>query len=323
MSKILITGPAGFIGSQFVRQIVYGQKKDKQHTFAGVDRVNSNAEHAKYINKNYAFYPADIRDQHIMDIIFQFEKPHYVIHMAAESAVDKSLTDPNAFITSNVLGTQIIINCCVKYGVKKLVYISSDEIYGQLTSENDPSWTEDAVPNPRNPYSASKLCGELLVKASQVSHGLTYNITRSSNNYGPRQMPDKLIPRAIKCILEGKNVPVYGQGQEIRDWTFVGDNCSAIMTVLENGAPNEIYNISANQEFSNIEVIHEICKYMGKTPEPIQFVADPRGNAHDFRYSVDASKIKALGWKPNASFKKDLGPVCIDWFLDNRWFLQS
>jgi dTDP-glucose 4,6-dehydratase len=259
-----------------------------------------------------------------MDIIFQFEKPNVVIHAAAESAVDKSLTDPNSFVSSNVLGTQVIINCCLKYGVKKLIYVSSDEVYGQLTNEQEVSWTEDDVPNPRNPYSASKYCGEILIKAAHQSHGLTYNITRSSNNYGPRQMPDKLIPRAIKCILEGKKIPIYGQGQQIRDWTFVGDNCSAIMTVLEKGTPNEVYNISANQEFSNLEVVHEICKYMGKSADAIEFIPDPRGNGHDFRYSVNSSKIRELGWKPTMQFKKDLGTCCIDWFLQNKfWFNQS
>jgi dTDP-glucose 4,6-dehydratase len=325
MSKILLTGSCGFIGSQFVRQMIYeqNQTKDKRHSFCSIDRVNSNSINAIYSNKGHKFYPADIRDQHVMDIIFQTEKPDYVIHLAAESSVDKSLNDPNSFVSSNVLGTQVIINCCVKHKVKKLLYTSTDEVMGQLTNEQEKSWTEEDIPNPRNPYSGSKYCAEILVKAAHTTHGLTYNITRSSNCYGPRQLPDKLIPRTIKCILNQQKVGIYGQGKEIRDWTFVGDHCSALMTVLEKGEPNSIYNISANQEFSNLEVVHEICQYMKTGHNLVEFVKDPRGNAHDFRYSVNSSKLRALGWKPTVQFKKDLGDVCVRWYLDNSFWFQQ
>lgn len=313
--KVLITGSCGFIFSNFVRRAIY---EKQPYQFVSIDKVSGNAN-LVYQNKNHTFHVADIRDQHVMDIIFQFERPDIVIHGAAESFVDYSLSDPNAFVTNNVLGTQTIINSCLKHKVERLIYISTDEVYGQLTSESDPPWKEDAALNPRNPYSASKAAGELLVKAAHQSHGLIYNITRSSNNYGPRQTPEKLIPKAIKCILHDQKIPVYGQGLQVRDWTHVFDNCSAIMTVLNQGAPNEIYNISANQELPNIEVIQKICNAVGKGHELIEFVKDRPG--HDFRYSIDSSKIRELGWKPSYKFKEGIVDT-VEWYKNNQWMLK-
>lgn len=322
--KLLVTGSCGFIFSNFVRRMIYNHGKlgDNVYSIVSVDRVQNNAANSIYLNKSHTFYVGDIRDQHIMDTIFKIEKPDIVIHGAAETFVDTSLTDPNSFVSSNVLGTQIIINCCVKYGIEKLIYISTDEVYGQLTNESDAPWTEESPMNPRNPYAASKAAGELMVKAANQSHGLIYNITRSANNYGPRQTPEKLIPKAIKHILQGKQIPIYGQGLQIRDWTHVFDNCAGLMTVLDQGKANEIYNISANQEFTNIEVINEICNCVGKGHDLIQFIEDPRGTGHDFRYSIDSSKLKNLGWKPNIKFKKDLDEQCVQWYINNQWFLK-
>ncbi len=314
--KILVTGSCGFIFSNFVRKAVY----DKQpYQLISLDRVNLNTN-SMYWNKNHTFHIADIRDQHVIDKIFEFEKPDIVIHGAAESFVDSSLTDPNSFVTSNVLGTQVIINACVKSKVKKLIYISTDEVYGQLTNENQDSWKEDAPLNPRNPYSATKAAGELLVKAASESFNLKYNITRSSNNYGPRQFPEKLLPKTIKCILENKPIPIYGQGQQIRDWTHVYDNCSALFSIINSGQDNETYNISANQEFTNIEVIQQICNVMNKGHELISFVEDPR-KSHDFRYSVDTNKLKELGWKATTKFKDGIVDT-VNWYLNNQWFLK-
>jgi len=322
MKRVLISGTGGFILGNFIRKAIYeeNKKQNKEYSFVSVDRLSDNAN-GFYTNKNHTFYMADIRDQHIIDRIFQFERPDIVIHGAAETHVDYSLSDPNSFITSNVLGTQVIINACVKNKVEKLIYVSSDEIYGALTSESDQSWTEDAPLNPRNPYSASKACGELLVKAANQSHGLTYNITRSSNNYGPRQTPEKLIPKAIKCIMNNEKIPIYGQGLQIRDWTHVFDNCSALFTILNKGEPNEVYNISANQEYTNIEVINEVCNAMGGGHHLIDFIKDPRGNGHDFRYSVDASKIKKLGWAPHYKFKEAIASV-VEWYTLNKYLLK-
>src|SRR5574338_190801 len=281
MKKVLLTGTCGFIFSNFIRRAIH---EKQPYNFVSVDKVSGNAN-ALYFHKNHTFHLADIRDQHIIDKIFQFEQPDIVIHGAAESFVDYSLSDPNSFVTSNVLGTQVVVNACGKHGVERLIYISTDEVYGQLTGESDPAWTEDAPLDPRNPYSASKAAGELMVKAAHQSYGLIYNITRSSNNYGPRQTPEKLIPKAIKCVVEGQKIPIYGKGLLIRDWTHVFDNCDALVTVLNSGKPNEVYNISANQEFPNIEVIQKICNAMGKGHDLISFIEDPR-KGHDFRYSI-------------------------------------
>jgi dTDP-glucose 4,6-dehydratase len=315
--KVLITGSCGFIFGNFLRKAVY---EKLPYQLVSVDKVSTNALNSMYWNKNHIFHVADIRDQHIMDTIFQFEKPDIVIHGAAETFVDSSLSDPNSFVTSNVLGTQVIINCCVKHKVEKLIYISTDEVYGQLTDENEPAWKEDSPLNPRNPYSATKAAGELMVRAAHQSFGLIYNITRSSNNYGPRQTPEKLIPKAIKCVLHGEKIPLYGQGLQIRDWTHVYDNCAGVMTVLNKGAPNETYNIAANQEFPNVEVIQKICNAMGKGHELISFIPDPR-TGHDFRYSIDSTKLKELGWKPNFKFREGIVNT-VEWYMTNQWFLK-
>lgn len=317
MKKVLLTGTCGFIFSNLIRRVI---KYDKQpYEFVCLDRVSGNAN-TMYANKSHIFHLADIRDQHIIDKIFQFEQPDIVIHGAAESFVDYSLSDPNSFVTSNVLGTQVLLNASIKHKVERFIYISTDEVYGQLTSESDPPWKEDAPLNPRNPYSATKAAGELLVKAAHTSHGLIYNITRSSNNYGPRQTPEKLIPKAIKCILQGQKIPVYGQGLQIRDWTHVFDNCSAILAVLNHGQPNEIYNISANQELPNIEVIQKICNAMGKGHDLITFIEDPR-RGHDFRYSIDSSKVRKLGWEPTYKFKEGIVET-VEWYKLNQYFLK-
>jgi len=316
MTKVLLTGTCGFIFSNLIRKAIY---EKQPYSFVSVDKVNGNAN-VLYSHKNHVFHLADIRDQHIMDKIFQFERPDIVIHGAAESFVDYSLTDPNAFVTSNVLGTQVLINASVKHGVKKFIYISTDEVYGQLTNESDAAWTEESPLNPRNPYSASKAAGELMVQAAYHSHGLIYNITRSSNNYGPRQTPEKLIPKAIKCVMQGQKIPIYGQGLQVRDWTHVFDNCGALLTVLNQGKPNEIYNISANQELPNIEVIQKICNEMGKGHDLISFIDDPR-KGHDFRYSIDSSKIRELGWKPAYRFKEGIADT-VEWYQMNQWFLK-
>lgn len=315
--KVLITGSCGFVFGNFLRKAVY---EKQPYQLVSVDRVSGKAINSMYWNKNHIFHVADIRDQHIMDTIFQFERPDIVIHGAAETFADGSLTDSNSFISSNVLGTQVVINCCLKYKVENLIYISTNEVYGQLTDENDPAWKEDAPLNPRSLYSATKASGELMVKAAHQSSGLIYNITRSSNNYGPRQTPEKLIPKTIKCVLNGDKIPLYGQGLQIRDWTHVYDNCAGIMTIINKGVPNETYNIGANQELTNIEVVQKICNTMGKGHELMSFIPDPR-LSHDFRYSIDSSKLRELGWKPNFKFKEGIVNT-VEWYMSNQWFLK-
>lgn len=272
--KVLITGSGGFIFSNFIRQAFYN-KHHKDFNFVSIDKVRkSHAIYNIYTNENHKFYIGDIADAHFINVIFEIERPDIVLNAAAESYVDNSIDNAAPFITSNVMGTQVLIDAALRWGVERFIQISTDEVYGHLESENDPAWPEAAPLAPRNPYAATKASAELLVKAAHHTHGLQYNITRSCNNYGPRQDPEKFIPKIIKHVLEGKKVPVYGQGQQVRDWLHVADNCDAIMTIITKGKPNETYNIAANQEFSNIEVFHEVCKIMGRGDDLLEFVKD-------------------------------------------------
>lgn len=316
--KVLITGSCGFIMGNLIRKAVY---EKQPYQLVSLDRVNTNALNSMYWNKNHVFHIADIRDQHVVDVIFQFEKPDIVIHGAAETHVDVSLHDPNSFVTSNVLGTQVVVNACIKHKVEKLIYVSTDEVYGQLNNELSPSWTEESPVVPRNLYAATKAAGELLVKAANQSHGLKYNITRSSNNYGPRQTPDKLVPKTVKCVLQDNKIPIYDKGLQVRDWTHVFDNCNAILTVLNKGEDNQIYNISANQEFTNIEVAQHICNSLGKGHNLVEYIQDPRENGHDFRYSMDSKKIRSLGWEPKFKFKDGIVST-VEWYQANQWFVR-
>jgi len=198
---------------------------------------------------------------------------------------------------------------------------NTDEVYGALNNDNEPSWTEDCPLNPRNQYSVTKAAGEMLVKAAHNSHGLVYNITRAANNYGPRQTCDKLLPKIIKCVLGNEKIPIYGKGMQIREWLSVFDNCNAILKIIEKGTPNEIYNISSNEEYLNIEIVQAICNEMGKGHDLINFITDPRGLAHDQKYSINCDKIKKLGWKPEKKFKTELGNT-LNWYLNNQWFIK-
>jgi dTDP-glucose 4,6-dehydratase len=315
--KVLITGTGGFIFSNFVRKFIY---EDKPYEFISIDKITkSSILNNIYPNKNHEFYIGDITDEHFINVIFEYKRPDIIVHGAAETFVDDALKEPNKFIQANVLGTQVLLNASVKWGIKRFIYASTDEVYGQLEKETDPLWTETSKLNPRNPYSASKAAGELLVQAMGSSFGLNYSITRSCNNYGPRQTSEKFIPKVIKCIFENKKIPVYGQGLQMRDWLHVFDSSAAIMKVMEDGKDREVYNISANQEFSNIEVVHEICNVMGKGHDLIEFVKDRPG--HDFRYGIDSSKIRDLGWKPNFKFKSGLAQA-VEWYSNNQWFLK-
>ena len=313
--RMLLTGSAGFIFANFVRKAFF---EKAPYEISSVDKIAySSMMHNIYQNGLHKFYIADICDQHIMDKIFDYVQPEIVINGAAESHVDKSINDPNIFIKSNVNGVQNLINLSLKYKVEKFVQISTDETTSALSSKDQPKVNEDAPLNPRNPYSASKAAAELLVKAAHNTHGLQYIITRSCNNYGKLQDKTSFIPRIIKSILEDQPIPVYGNGLQMRDWIHVSDNCAAILTILEKGKINEVYNISANQELTNIEVVHKIIDIMGKGE--IKFVEDRPG--HDFRYGIDATKLYNLGWRPVYKFDGGLRST-IEYYTDNAWFLK-
>lgn len=315
--KILLTGSLGFIGSNFVRKVLF-DKLDYQ--LVSVDYCKlPNVLNNIYANKNHKFYLGDIADAHLMNVIFEIERPDIVVNMAAESFVDASISSASPFIHSNVLGTQVLLDASVKWGVKHFVQVSTDEVLGHLVSPSDPSWTEESPLAPRNPYSASKAAAEHLVQAAHQTHGLPFSITRSCNNFGPRQQARNFIPKIIKSTLNNQPVPVYGKGENLREWIYVEDNISAILTILGKGKINEIYNISSGYEFSNLEIFQEVCNVFGRGHSLLEFVKDRPG--HDYRYSVSSNKLRSLGWKPQFKFRAGLSSTC-NWYEKNQWFLK-
>ena len=314
--KVLVTGSGGFIFGNFIRQVFYAKKP---YTISSIDRVrDSHIIHNIYVNADHAFYIADVRDPHTLHVIFQKERPDIVIHGAAESCVDKSINTTLPFTTSNVVGTQNVIDECLKIDAK-LIYMSTDEVYGALPNENAEPWSEEAPLNPRNTYSATKAAGELLVRAAHETHGLRYNIVRASNNYGPWQTNEKLIPRIIQRALESKEIPVYGKGDQIRDWVHVYDTCSAIFQIIDKGRDSEVYNITAKQEFTNLEVVQIVCSTLEKGLELLKHVEDRPG--HDFRYAMTNDKIKSLGWSPQFKFRDGIHHTC-QWYMTNKYVLK-
>ena len=318
MANILVTGGAGFIGSNFVRYMV---EKYSDYHIINLDALTycGNLENLKDIEDkdNYTFVKGDIRDKAIVDELV--EKSDYVINFAAESHVDRSIADPEIFIKSNVLGTQVLLNAAKEHGVEKYIQISTDEVYGTLGKTG--YFTEDTPLQPNSPYSASKAGGDLIARAYHETFGLPVNITRCSNNYGPYQFPEKLIPLMISNALEDKKLPVYGDGKNVRDWLHVHDHCSAIDLVLHEAKPAEVYNIGGNNEKQNIEIVKLILGELGKDESLIEFVTDRLG--HDRRYAIDSTKIQEeLSWKPEYTFEVGIRKT-IQWYLDNQdWMSQ-
>lgn len=313
MTKILITGGAGFIGSNFVR---YMLDKYDDYQIVNLDSLTycGNLENLSQIedNPNYTFCKGDITDK---KLVFKITSDvDYIINFAAESHVDRSIEDPEIFIKSNVLGTQVLLDAAKKYGVKKYLQVSTDEVYGSLGKTG--YFREDTPLAPNSPYSASKASADLMVRAYNKTFDLPVNITRCSNNYGPYQFPEKLIPLMISNALEDKPLPVYGDGLNIRDWLHVYDHCSAIDLVLHKGKIGEIYNIGGNNEKKNIEIVKLILQNLDKPESLIKFVKDRLG--HDKRYAIDSSKIQnELGWIPKYTFETGIAET-IKWYLDNR-----
>ena len=318
MANILVTGGAGFIGSNFVRYMV---NKYSEYHIINLDALTycGNLENLKDIEDkdNYTFVKGDIRDKDIVDDLVK--KSDYVINFAAESHVDRSIAEPEIFIKSNVVGTQVLLNASKEYGVDKYIQISTDEVYGTLGSEGYFSETTPLQPN--SPYSASKAGGDLITRAYHETFDLPVNITRCSNNYGPFQFPEKLIPLMISNALEDVSLPVYGDGKNIRDWLHVQDHCRAIDLVLHEGKIGEVYNIGGNNEKQNIEIVKLILKTLNKSESLIEFVSDRLG--HDRRYAIDSTKIQSeLGWLPEYTFEKGISKT-IQWYLDNQNWTDS
>ena len=315
--KILVTGSCGFIFSNFIRLAF---KDNLPYEIVSIDKITRpEGLNTVYQNRSHNFYLGDVADHHFVHRVFELERPDIVVHGSAESHVDESICAAQTFVRSNVLGTQVLIDASLKYDIKKFVMISTDEVYGSLFNEDSKPWIEDSHLSPRNPYSASKLSAELLVKAAHETHDLPYIITRSCNNVGPWQSLRNLVPKVIGCILNNKKIPIYGQGLQMREWIHVVDNCYAIFKIIEQPTVNEIYNISTGYEVTNLEMVNNICNIMGSGHELISFVNDRPG--HDFRYACDSSKLRELGWKPTFKFKDALKHTC-KWYSKNQWFVN-
>jgi len=312
--KLLITGGAGFIGSNFVH---YMLKRYPNYELINLDALTyaSNLDNFQGLKNNsqYTFVKGDITNKEVVNGLFE-EGIDAVIHFAAESHVDRSILDPSIFVKTNVLGTQVLLEAAKRFGVKKFVHVSTDEVYGTLSETG--LFTEDTPLAPNSPYSASKAGSDLLVRAYHETFELPINITRCSNNYGPYQFPEKLIPLIITNALSNKPLPVYGDGLNIRDWLYVEDHCSAIDLVFHRGVNGEVYNIGGNNERKNIDIVKKILRELGIPESLIQYVKDRPG--HDRRYGIDATKITAeLGWKPVHNFETGIDET-IRWYLDNQ-----
>ncbi len=328
MKVYLITGGAGFIGSNFIKYLL---NKDESLKIINVDKLTyagSLANIAFTRNmKNHTFIKEDICNKKEIDKIMNNFKPDYIINFAAESHVDRSIEDSEAFVKTNVLGTDVLLQSALKYDIKKFVQISTDEVYGSI---DEGLFTEESPLKPNNPYAASKASADLLIQSFYNTYRLPINITRCTNNYGPNQHFEKLIPMVMKHCLEEKNIPVYGDGKNIRDWIYVYDHCRAIYTVVQKGVVGEIYNISAYHERQNIDIIKFIIKEINKlrhrndkhktniNENLIRYVADRQG--HDRRYAIDANKItNTLNWSAAQSFEEGLRKT-IRMYLENKEF---
>ena len=307
MKKMLITGGAGFIGSNFIHYIL---SKYNDYQVINLDKLTyaANLDNLKDIedNKNYRFIHGDIADQEFIFKLFENEKFDIVINFAAESHVDNSILNPQIFTITNILGTQVLLDACRKYNIKRFHQVSTDEVYGELPLDDKSIlFTEKTPLNPSSPYSASKASADMLVKSYYRTYSLPITISRCSNNYGPYQHLEKLIPLMISKAINNDNLPVYGNGLNVRDWLHVYDHCTAIDLIIHEGKIGEIYNIGGNNEKSNIDVVKIILKELGKSEKLIKYVNDRPG--HDLRYDIDSTKIKTtLNWKPVYSFEKGI-----------------
>jgi dTDP-glucose 4,6-dehydratase len=312
---ILVTGCCGFIGSNFVQ---YMLQTHTGETIINLDKLTyaGNLENLQSIqgHPRYHFIKGDICDRAIVESAIRKHEVDAIVNFAAESHVDRSIVGPAVFIETNVAGTGVLLEVARECGIKRFVQISTDEVYGSLGAEG--KFTETSPIQPNSPYAASKASADLLAFAYYHTHGLPVVVTRCSNNYGPFQFPEKLIPLMIARAFDGKPVPVYGDGLNVRDWLHVNDHCSAIDLVLRKGAAGEVYNVGGSNEQKNIDVVKLVLKKLGKPESLISFVKDRLG--HDRRYAIDASRItRELGWRPKISFEQGLAET-VDWYLGNE-----
>lgn len=309
--KIFVTGGAGFIGSNFIRFIL---RKYPDYEVVNLDKLTycGNLDNLKDIHGDprYSFIKGDIKDINVVKKVMK--GCDVAVNFAAESHVDRSIKTPNHFIKTNVHGALVLLRVARNMKISRFLQIGTDESYGSIEKG---SFTEESTLNPHSPYSASKASADLLALSFYTTYKLPVLVTRSSNNFGPYQYPEKIIPLFITNAIEGKKLPVYADGMNVRDWLYVLDNCEAINMVLHNGKIGEVYNVSGGNEITNIELTRKILKYLGKSEDLIQFVQDRPG--HDKRYSLDCAKIKALGWRPQHDFETALKETII-WYKENK-----
>jgi dTDP-glucose 4,6-dehydratase len=316
--NILVPGGAGFIGGNFIHYLLAKHPEDRIIcvdclTYAGNPETLAGVKDTP----RFRFVKADITDRAAVDRLFAGEQPDVVVNFAAESHVDRSIADPGIFLVTNVIGVQVLMDACRKYGISRFHQVSTDEVYGDLPLERpDLFFTEETPLNTSSPYAASKAAADLLALAYYRTYKLPVTISRCSNNYGPWHFPEKLIPLMIVNALHDKVLPVYGKGENVRDWLYVEDHCRAIDMIIRKGRIGEIYNVGGHNEMRNIDIVKIIVKALGKSEELITFVADRAG--HDLRYAIDPAKIrKELGWQPETSFAEGIQKT-IRWYLNNR-----
>ncbi|WP_312833475.1 dTDP-glucose 4,6-dehydratase [Sedimentibacter saalensis] len=323
MKKILVTGGAGFIGGNFVH---YMLKKYNDYKIICVDALTyaGNMETLEPVlsNPNFKFIKADISDRESIFKIFEEEKPDVVVNFAAESHVDRSIENPGLFLQTNILGTGVLLDASRKYGVERYHQVSTDEVYGDLPLDRtDLFFTEETPIHTSSPYSASKASADLLAQSYFRTFKLPVTISRCSNNYGPYHFPEKLIPLMIANTLNDKQLPVYGKGENVRDWLYVEDHCSAIDMIIHRGRVGEVYNIGGHNERTNLEVVKTILRELNKSEVMIKYVTDRPG--HDMRYAIDPTKIKTeLGWEPTTLFDEGIKKT-IKWYLENREWWEN
>ncbi len=316
--NILVTGGAGFIGSNFC---FYENEKHKDNRIICIDKLTyaGNLSTLKPLmdEPGFKFIKADICDRDTINEIFEKERPDIVVNFAAESHVDRSIEDPSVFLSTNITGTSVLMDASCKYGVKRFHQISTDEVYGDLPPDRpDLFFTEETPLHTSSPYSSSKAGADLLVMAYARTYDLPVSISRCSNNYGPYHFPEKLIPLMIINAMNDKPLPVYGKGENIRDWLYVEDHCKAVDMIIHSNIYGEVYNVGGHNEMKNIDIVKLICKELDKPESLITFVKDRKG--HDLRYAIDPSKIqKDLGWKPETRFEEGIKKT-IKWYKENK-----
>jgi len=316
MKNLLVTGGSGFIGSNFIRHML-GKYPD--YKIINLDKMTyaGNPDNLKDVenNLNYSFVCGDICDPDVVNKVVQ--RVDHLVHFAAESHVDRSIEDGSVFVRTNVLGTHTLLESALKHNIKRFVHISTDEVYGSIL---DGSFKETDILTPSSPYSSSKAGSDLLAQSYHITHNLPVIITRCTNNFGPYQYPEKLIPLFVTNLVDNKKVPVYGTGRNVRDWIHVLDHCKAVDFVLHNGSIGEIYNIGGGAEKTNLVITQKLLEILGKNDSMIEYVEDRPG--HDLRYSIDCSKLMEMGWAPEYDFNDGLKETA-KWYVDNRWWWEK